>query len=53
MALHAKYDLWTVALQSCLVLLAGITLRFCISLYHVRHKFQMMQKAGLVSLPQF
>ncbi|KAL2045339.1 hypothetical protein N7G274_002422 [Stereocaulon virgatum] len=51
MAIHANSSAWILVLQSCLVLLAGVTVRFCTKLYHVRHRFQLMQKAGLPMPP--
>jgi hypothetical protein len=50
MTRHAQYDLWTVGLQFCLMVLTGVTLKFLVDLYRVRSKFQQMQEAGLVSL---
>jgi hypothetical protein len=50
MATHANFSAWSLVLQSCLLLLAGVIARFCVTLYRVRHRFQLMQKAGLVSL---
>lgn len=41
---------WRVILQSCLVLLAGGVATFLTKLYRIRHKFQTMQREGLVSL---
>lgn len=47
-----EYDFptWRVVLQSCLVLLAGGIATFLMKLYRIRHKFQVMQKEGLVSV---
>ena len=50
MALQIDYPSWGLFYRALLVLLVGVVGRFCITLYHVRHKFQVMQKAGLVSL---
>ena len=41
---------WTLVLKSSLVLLAGVTVRFCVKMFYARRQFQSMQKAGLVSL---
>ena len=50
MAFEIGLPTWRLALQCCLVLLAGGVARFLSNLYHIRHKFQLMQKEGLVSL---
>ena len=41
---------WRLALQGCLVLLAGGVAKFLVNLYNIRHKFQLMQNEGLVSV---
>jgi hypothetical protein len=44
---------WRLFAQSCLVLLGAGIVNFLIKLYRIRHKFQRMQKDGLVSLCLF
>ena len=41
---------WRVILQSCLLLFAAGLATFLTKLYRIRHKFQSMQREGLVSL---
>ena len=37
MDLHANFSAGSLVLQTCLVLLAGVIGRFCVTLYRVRH----------------
>ncbi|MCJ1313402.1 hypothetical protein MMC25_007080 [Agyrium rufum] len=51
MASGSGISLNALLLQSALVLLAGIIATFSFKLYHVRHRFQTMQKEGLPMPP--
>lgn len=50
MALYFDVSDWTLFIRVSLILVAWVIGKFSIALYRVRRKFQLMQKAGLVSV---